>query len=199
MKNMISKYSKRDMKRRIILAAAMTVSLIFAGCENSLVEMNTDPLRLSSLPDEYLFTTGVRAAVGDVSNYDTRFGCQYAHVYVTNSENRSADAYKDFHTQDVYKEMFAWAYINPMRYIVQVINMTAEGQYKNPVRNAIARIVAVVEYQRITDCYGDIPYFQGARGMENILYPAYDRLALRQELPITLASDSKHYLSSPSG
>ena len=130
--------------------------IFLAGCTESLVDMNTDPLRLSLLPDEYLFTTAVRLTVGDVSNYDTRFGCQYAHIYVTNSENRAADAYKDFHTQDVYKEMFAQAYINPLRYIIKVVSMTSEGETKNPVRNAIARIMAVVEYSRVTDCFGDI-------------------------------------------
>ena len=166
------------MKRKIILPAIIFVAMLFAGCNESLVEMNTDPLRLSELPDEYLFTTAVRLTVGDVSNWDTRFGCQYAHIYVMNSENRAADAYKDFHTQDVYKEMFALAYINPLRYIIKVVGMTSEGETKNDVRNAIARIVAVVEYARVTDCYGDIPYFEGARGMENILYPAYDKQEL---------------------
>jgi hypothetical protein len=162
------------MKRQIFLPAVMIAAMLMAGCNESLVEMNTDPLRLSELPDEYLFTTAVRYTIGDVSNYDTRFGCQYAHVYVTNSENRSADSYKDFHTQDVYKDMFAYAYISPLRYIIKVVSMTSEGETKNDVRNAIARIVAVVEYSRVSDCFGDIPYFEGARGMENILYPTYD-------------------------
>jgi hypothetical protein len=166
------------MKRGIFLPAIISLTIIFAGCSESLVDMNTDPLRLSELPDEYLFTTAVRMTVGDVSNYDTRFGCQYAHIYVSNSENRAADAYKDFHTQDVYKEMFAQAYINPLRYIIKVLGMTSEGETKNPVRNSIARIVAVVEYSRVTDCFGDVPYFEGARGMENILYPEYDRQEL---------------------
>ena len=175
---MISIQLIKHMKRRILLLAAISFSMLFAGCNESLVDMNTDPLRLSELPDEYLFTTAVRMTVGDVSNYDTRFGCQYAHIYVTNSENRAADAYKDFHTQDVYKEMFAYAYINPLRYIIKVVGMTSEGETANPVRNAIARIVAIVEYSRVTDCFGDIPYFEGARGMENILYPQYDRQEL---------------------
>jgi hypothetical protein len=166
------------MKRHIFLTTVVLLIMVLAGCNESLIEMNTDPLRLSELPDEYLFTTAVRLTVGDVSNYDTRFGCQYAHVYVTNSENRSADAYKDFHTQDIYKEMFAQAYINPLRYIIKVLSMTSEGETKNPVRNAIARILAVLEYARVTDCFGDVPYFEGARGMENILYPKYDKQEL---------------------
>ncbi len=48
------------MKRQIFLPAVMFAAMILAGCNESLVEMNTDPLRLSELPDEYLFTTAVR-------------------------------------------------------------------------------------------------------------------------------------------
>ena len=59
------------MKRQIFLPAVMFATMLLAGCNESLVEMNTDPLRLSELPDEYLFTTAVRYTVGDVSNYDT--------------------------------------------------------------------------------------------------------------------------------
>jgi hypothetical protein len=172
---MSSLYFTYRIKRVIILPVSIAAIMIISGCNKNLVDMNTDPLRLSTLPDEYLFTTAVRMAVSNIDNFDTRFACQYAHVYVTNSENRAADAYKDFHTQDVYKDMFTWAYINPLRYIVQVLRMTSQGDTKNPVRNAIAETVAVLEYQRVTDCYGDIPYFDGAKGMENILYPAYDR------------------------
>ena len=167
------------MKRTIFLPVVMLVTMALAGCDESLIEMNTDPLRLSELPDEYLFTTAVRRTVDDTgAQYDTRFGCQYAHIYVINTEFRSADAYQDFHSSDIYKEMFNYSYTEPLRYINKVVSMTSEGERKNPVRNAIARIVAVVEFSRVTDCFGDVPYFEGARGMENILYPKYDRQEL---------------------
>jgi hypothetical protein len=172
---MTSKLLLRLMKRTAYITVSLLIINILTGCNESLVDMNTDPLRLAQLPDEYLFTTAVRMTVGDVSNYDVRFGCQYAHIYVTNSEFRSADGYKDFHTQDVYRDMFSQAYVNPLRYIVKVLEMTSEGETRNPVRHAIATVVAISEYQRVTDCFGDIPYSEGARGQEDILYPEYDR------------------------
>jgi hypothetical protein len=140
--------------------------------------MNTDPLALSELPDEYLFTTAVRQTFGDggyISSTHLRFACQYAHIYVTNNENRAADGYQDFHTQDIYKEMFSRAYVGPLRYVNEVISITAGEEHKNPVRNALANILAVVNYAQASDCWGDIPYFEGARGSSGILYPGYDR------------------------
>ncbi|MCU0474006.1 MAG: SusD/RagB family nutrient-binding outer membrane lipoprotein [Bacteroidales bacterium] len=163
------------MKKTIFLLVVMIMITLLAGCDDSLTEMNIDHGRLSELPDEYLFTSAVHRTINDLhTEYDTRFGCQYAHIYVINSEFRSADSYLDYHLSDVYRQIFNYSYIEPLRYINRVVSMTSEGKTKNPVRNAIARIVAVVEYSRITDCFGDVPYFEGARGMENILYPKYD-------------------------
>jgi hypothetical protein len=74
--------------------------------------------------------------------------------------------------------MYKFAYTFPLRYINKVANMTSYGETKNPVRNAIARVLSIVEYSRVTDCWGDIPYFEGARGMEGIMYPTYDKQEL---------------------
>ena len=167
------------MKRTIFLPVLMLVTMLFTACDEKFTEMNTDPLRLSELPDEYLFTTAVRLAINDLhTEIDSRFGCQYAHIYVHNTEFRSADAYQDFHSTDIYKEMYKNMYTGPLRYINKVVNMTSYGETRNPVRNAIARVLSVMEYSRVTDCWGDIPYFDGARGMEGIMYPKYDRQEL---------------------
>jgi hypothetical protein len=142
-------------------------------------EMNTNPLALSKLPDEYLFTTAVREAFGTgfsiISPYHLRFSSQYAHIYVSITENKSADGYEDFHTQDIYRDMFNTTYVVSLRYINEVIIMTSEGEKKNPVRNAMAQIIAVVNFALATDCWGDIPYFEGAQGTKGILYPKYDK------------------------
>lgn len=157
----------------------MLMTMVFTGCDEKITDMNTDPLRLPDLPSEYLFTTASRLTINDVPNeFDIRFGCQYAHIYVHNTEFRSADGYQDFHSTDVYKEMYKFAYTFPLRYINKVANMTSYGETKNPVRNAIARVLSIVEYSRVTDCWGDIPYFEGARGMEGIMYPTYDKQEL---------------------
>lgn len=166
------------MKTFKYILALPAIFFLMASCDKKMQEMNTDPLALSELPDEYLFTTAVRHTFGDggyISSVHLRFACQYAHIYVTNNENRAADSYQDFHTQDIYKEMFSRAYVNPLRYINEVLLITSGDKHKNPVRNAIANIVAVVNYAQITDCWGDIPYFQGAQGSSGILYPAYDK------------------------
>lgn len=166
------------MKRALGYLVGLSVLIITsASCDKRMEEMNTNPLALSSLPDEYLFASALRMTFGGgeiISPFHMRFASQYAHVYVTNSENRAADSYQDFHTQDIYKEMFSTVFTGPLRYINEVILMTSEGEKADPVRNAMANIVAVISYAQATDCWGDIPYSEGAWGTKGILYPKYD-------------------------
>ncbi|MFN8254535.1 MAG: SusD/RagB family nutrient-binding outer membrane lipoprotein [Bacteroidales bacterium] len=159
----------------------ITILLVFfsstVACDDKFGDINTDPLALSDIPDEYLFTKAVRQTFdcGNISLFQMRFASQYAHIYVTNNENRAADGYKDFHTQDVYKEMYASLYIISLRYINEVLLMTQPGgKHENPVRYAMAKIVACVNFAHATDFWGDVPYFDGAMGSTGVLYPEYD-------------------------
>lgn len=165
------------MKNLKYIFAIWFIATGLISCDKKLEDMNNNPLALTDLPDEYLFTTGVHQTFGSsgyIGPYQMRFASQYAHIYVTNSEMMAADQYLDFHTQDIYKEMFAATYTEPLRYLNEVIEMTAEGKYKNPVRNTLAQIVAFVNYAMATDCWGNVPYSEGAKGSKGILFPKYD-------------------------
>jgi hypothetical protein len=161
-----------------ILVFFSAILAVLSACDDQFGDMNTNPLELSTITDEYLFTNAVRQTFdgGNVSDFQLRFASQYAHIYVTNNEMRAADGYKDFHTQDMYKNNFATLYIGPLRYINEVLLLTGpDGDYENPVRYAIAKIVATVNYAHATDFWGDVPYFEGAKGSSEILYPKYDK------------------------
>jgi len=102
---------------------------------------------------------------------------------------RAADSYLDFHTQDIYKIMYEYEYIEQLRNINEVLLITSAEATKNPVRNALANIVAVTDFAQISDCWGDIPYTEGARGSEGILNPVYDNQAeIYSDLMIRLKS-----------
>jgi hypothetical protein len=161
------------MKKTIYITLLLAVTSVFSSCDKNMEEINTDPLALSHISDEYIFTTAVRATFGDCADI-LRFASQYSHIYVTNNEMRAADSYLDFHTQDIYRYMFEKAYINQLRNINEVLIMTGSGETKNDTRNAIANIVAVIDFSQISDQWGDIPYFEGAQGSNGILFPKYD-------------------------
>lgn len=168
------------MKMKDIFTIGFFGWVAFTGCDDRFETMNSDPLALTEIADDFLFTTAVHQTFGNnfyLKLFELQFASQYAHVYVTNTEMRQADLYQSFHIQDVYDEMFAAVYGGPLRHIEEVLRLTKEGEGKNDVRHALARIVACVSYERLTDCYGDIPYFNGAKGNQDILTPAYDAQA----------------------
>lgn len=166
------------MKRPVILLLAAVSLSLLSACDKKMEQINTDPNSLSTLPDSYLFTTALRNTFGSsysISLLQLRFGGQYAHVFTTNTEDRSADEYNDFHTQDVYRMMWENFYTSPLVYINKVLELTGPGgTQENPVHYAIADIIAVMNFASATDCYGDIPYREGARGSDGILFPKYD-------------------------
>ncbi|MDR9367420.1 MAG: SusD/RagB family nutrient-binding outer membrane lipoprotein, partial [Balneolaceae bacterium] len=66
-------------------------------------------------------------------------------------------------------------YIKDLTNLVEITDPTVEGQEDLVNYNSIARIWKVVAFQRITDIYGDIPYFGAGKGFsERDFFPAYD-------------------------
>jgi hypothetical protein len=56
----------------------------------------------------------------------------------------------------------------------EVMRLTADDPQKTD-QNAMARIWKVWLYHMVTDAYGDIPYFEAAQGVENVInQPEYD-------------------------
>jgi hypothetical protein len=155
--------------------AALTLFIGFTACDDQMEEINTNPLALSEIPDEYLFTTALHQTFdNETKNFQFRFGSQYGHYYISNSAYRSGDQYTDYHEHDTYRDMFENLYINALRNINEVLMFTSEGKYKNPVRYAMADVVAIINYAKATDGWGDVPYTEGAKGSSQILYPKYD-------------------------
>ncbi len=157
----------------ILLAAGMS------GCYSDFKDMNKNPNALTSLDAEYLFSNAVKKTFLDTRTdwkLMLHFGSQYSHFYVvSHNTTRPHDTYKDnLYTED-YFDIYSATFVGPLKLTNEVIRLTAEGgEQENPLRNAMAQVVAMVNYARITDLYGDIPYTEGGWGREGVLSPKYD-------------------------
>ena len=163
-----------EIKRLMVVLIALS---LFSACDERWEEMNTDPNQLSSLSDEYLFTNAVRGSFMDQrERYDIDFGGQYAHIWMADNWNREVDKYNDIHSQgDISERIFSGVYNGPIRNIVEVMQLTGPGgEFENAARNAQASILATLNFSKLTDFYGDIPYFEGGMGKYDILKPVYD-------------------------
>lgn len=79
-------------------------------------------------------------------------------------------------TPSDYNAMWVNCYQDPLADLQYVIEKT-EGNVEMGYFNGAAKIMSVVNYQRLVDAFGDIPYTEALRGDEGINAPAYDDAA----------------------
>jgi len=161
---------------KFILMLAIAISGL-TNCTERWEEMNTDPNRLTDLPDEYLFTSAVRGAFNDASgDIQVNFGGQYAHVYISNNWVREIDKYNGYGTQDYPEMVFSGVYNSSIRNAVEVLKLTSVGEkYENKWHNVQAQLIAVISFSKLTDMFGDVPYFEGGMAKYGIEQPVYDK------------------------
>ncbi|MBI9061274.1 MAG: SusD/RagB family nutrient-binding outer membrane lipoprotein [Marinilabiliaceae bacterium] len=158
----------------------LILSVLLSGltnCTDRWEEMNTDPNKLKNIPDEYLFTSAVRGAFNDASNdLHTTYGGQHAHIYVSNNWVRPIDTYMGVGNNDYPEFIFEAIYNSSIRNAVEVMHLTSEGEkYANKWHNVQAQIIAVVSFSKLTDAFGDVPYFEAGMGKYGNTTPKYDK------------------------
>jgi hypothetical protein len=167
----------KDLK---ILKFILILLLLLSGltnCNKRWEEMNTDPNRLTDIPDEYLFTSAIRGAFNNsTGDLHKNFGGQYSHIFIASNWERDVDKYNDFGTKDYPEYIFEGIYNSSIRNAVEVIKLTSEGEkYENKWRNAQAQIVAIISFSKLTDSFGDVPYSEAGMGKYGIQKAKYDK------------------------
>ncbi len=164
------------MKALRILLFLFAFSLILPACDDRLNDMNQNPNALTSIPDDFLFATLVRNTFrNNIGRWQQDYGAQYAHQAVSNSWTKSIDQYMDELLQgDVPEEMFTGTYRDCIKYGNEIIGMNSKEGNRNEVRLAMTEILNVVNFAKLTDYFGDIPYFEAGQGKDEIYLPKYD-------------------------
>jgi len=154
---------------------ALGILLLFVACENHLEDLYDNPNAVTTIDDAALFTNAARSLfIGTSDNASSHFAGQYAHYYVAGSTWRAPDQYGDGFDGD-YNSIFNGLYGGTIRHIEEVLELTTAEGTTNKVRNAMAHIIAVLGYAKITDAFGDVPYTEGGKGKsQNIVQPKYD-------------------------
>ncbi len=153
-----------------------SLTLIVPACNERFEEMNKNPNALTDLPDDFLFANLARNTVRDnVYRWQMDFGAQYAHQAISNSWVKNIDQYLDSHQQgDVNEQMFGSSYRNCIKYANEIIAINSQEGNTNEVRIAMTKALAIVTFAKLTDYFGDIPYFDAGMGKYDILLPKYD-------------------------
>lgn len=167
--------------KTILVALVMTIPL--GSCNtDELKELNINPQSFDQIDVNFLFTAAQLGSASGGSAGDNRFidwrmnigYCGHMMQQIANAGGGIAPGDKYFNGEDGAWE-FLWSDVG--KNIAEVIKQTdAKGFFegkKLKLRNA-ARILRVFNFHRLTDYYGNIPYFDAFKGLEGALLPKYD-------------------------
>jgi hypothetical protein len=157
--------------KRIIFKATNFVLVLFMGnaCTDNFEELNTNPALVSEnlVKPEMVMTGVLKNSIFD--------------YFVTNTPSNISE-YSGYVTNEATGNLFLPCNCtNPFNYyrnhiinLNEVIRMTSSDPSRSN-QTAIARVWRAWVYQTMTDAYGDIPYSEAAKDVNNVInQPVYD-------------------------
>ncbi|RYZ53725.1 MAG: SusD/RagB family nutrient-binding outer membrane lipoprotein, partial [Sphingobacteriales bacterium] len=138
------------------------------GCTKDFKEINSNPTLVSSdvVQPGLLFTSAIKGAVFELPAQGLL--ADYAGYYKNPS---SGNIFLERDWSNPYNNYYRNYLIN----MSEVIRLTAKDTiFRN--QNSIARICRAMLFQQLTDSYGDIPYFDAVKSInEVVVQPKYDK------------------------
>ncbi|MGZ3871317.1 MAG: SusD/RagB family nutrient-binding outer membrane lipoprotein [Mucilaginibacter sp.] len=157
--------------------------MAFVSCKKDLLKTNTDPNAVSVdvfdpnniLTTTQLFYTGSSDNAIEVEETEIQgAGCMIQH-WASTSGYFFGDKYTGAPTSGGWGSFFDHAYTYQVKNAVDLYtNTIGKPQYKN--LHQISRIMKALIFERITDVYGDVPYFQAGQAYtKSVYFPPYDK------------------------
>ncbi len=150
------------------IAASMMILLMVGACTEGFDDLNTSPnlLTEAKVQPAVLFTRVLKYSIF-ASFEDTRGRVgEFSQYYASQASG-------NIFSLSNYTSPFNW-YRNYIIDINEILRLTADDPRKND-QNAMARIWKVWVFHIMTDSYGDIPYTEAAKDVENVInQPKYD-------------------------
>lgn len=167
---------KQKMKKLTSVVIAFVFVFGMNACDDRFEEVNTNPNGISDVDPAHLFATGARASFrSGVTGYDYKITSQMAHFYVGVFVERFIDQYQQDLSGGSYEDLYNAVYRDLIRYYNEILLLTGPGMEKeHPMQYAVADVMAVLSFAKLTDAFGDIPYFNGGLGNIGDLSPVYD-------------------------
>ncbi len=173
--------------KKIIKYIAIFLSAIiaFTGCTKKFENINTNPASYNqeNFDPNFLLTT---AQVAYTGSYDFAYDTWRGNLIYSSVMIQGFSTVISYWAGDKYKLNSAYAaaywgfsgdgaYSEQLKPIVDIIQSTTDKpEYKN--LHEIARIMRALIMERITDLYGDVPYFEAGLGYyEKNYFPKYDK------------------------
>ncbi|MCO5238826.1 MAG: SusD/RagB family nutrient-binding outer membrane lipoprotein [Chitinophagaceae bacterium] len=166
--------------RSLVNSTILFCFLFILGCDKDFEEVNTDPNSVSQkdFNPAFLLTTAELTLCNDFESsnfYGSTMMQQISALGESGSSWAEGDKYlyHQGHNNQLWSAQFD-PKNGPVKLLQEIIESTREdAKYHN--LHQMARILRVLVFQRLTDVYGDIPYFQsGLAFYGQVSKPQYD-------------------------
>ncbi|WP_295791276.1 SusD/RagB family nutrient-binding outer membrane lipoprotein [Mucilaginibacter sp.] len=165
-----------------ILAGAVMLTA-FAACKKDLIKNNTNPNAVTVdkfdannfLTATQLYYTGSTDNAIEVEETEIQGAGAMIQHWASTSGYFFGDKYVGAPTSGGWGSFFDHTYDSTIKNAVVLYTITQGNPiYKN--LHQIARIMKAMAFERITDVYGDVPYFDAGQGFnKKIYFPKYDK------------------------
>ena len=169
------------MKRfKYIIPVLLLVALSFNACNtDALTDLNQDPTVAAEIDPGYIIAyTQLQISGERYENWRAVLIYQSTMIqhFATLATYWSGDKY--LYSSSYSASLWDRAFNNYVKDLVNLIVITdpsVEGQEDLVNYHAMARILKVFAFHRLTDHYGDVPYSEAGKGyLERIFFPKYD-------------------------
>jgi len=160
------------MKTLRLIICLSAFLLVFGGCDQDFVEINTDPFAINTIDPGLLFAGTQRTTLGNGWESETTIVQQFVNPYnlgATLAFNFNADI-------DLFQTASWGQYTGAVKTLTHILYLL-EGTTDKVNLQSITRIWKAQVFMNIVDHYGDVPYFNAGLAYikgEESFFPAYD-------------------------
>lgn len=175
----------KHLNRLVLSALALFVPL--AGCDTEeLHDLNINPQALNEVNLNFVFTAAELSSAsggfgGDNRYIDWRTNIGYASYFIQHLAttglglNSAGDKY--FDNDEAWNAPWEFWYGDVGKNLQIIFKQTGPGGFEEGRRKnmrAAAKVLWVLNFHRLTDFYGDIPYSEALQGLEGLYLPKYE-------------------------
>lgn len=161
----------------ILTICLLGIMVCFCSCDKGFEEMNQNPNAFTSPVVENLFSSAIQkhaAGNGQITDPELTEAGSWVQ-YLASLELALFYGDKYLWREGYYERFWTSVYSTELKEPVQIIELTKEDPEQINL-HAIARIWKVEVFHRLTDMYGDAPYFDAGQGYIGSNYkPKFDR------------------------
>ncbi|TDW44570.1 SusD/RagB-like outer membrane lipoprotein [Flavobacterium sp. 270] len=156
-----------------IFCVAIVSAMTLASCDKGFEDLNTNPNALTDPAVKSMFTLAEIYVDGqDFSN--TRGNNIYAAQFVQQFSSLGGSGSKYTYASEYSAALFGETYGKGLNQIFQLLSVVPDTPENTNMIQSL-RIMKVFLFQKLTDTYGEVPYFDAGKGYNgNVFAPKYD-------------------------